>query len=270
LLTNDIRAEVSHESDRTCCVCHEPGKAFQIHHIDDDPSNNSRENLAILCLACHNNTQLKGGFGRHLSASDVRQFRKDWLGRVDARKAKVDEILVGKMTQHSSLAKKVKETTDLLQEQRDDFSMRLFVNALPGTLAAAYKEISGQKTGREFPSTVDIIEASYKISEVLRRMWLSLASYYPTDHFGDQGAEEFIGSLIQKLYAWHRAIAEPFGQGTGGTIVGIGVSWSVSQELRKFVAQTVHSLCGWSVSSESEHSRKAWQEAWDSTEGLPL
>jgi hypothetical protein len=64
-------ARVLFESDRTCCVCRASGKKVQIHHIDDDPSNNSFTNLAILCLECHGDTQTSGGFGRHLEAEQV-------------------------------------------------------------------------------------------------------------------------------------------------------------------------------------------------------
>ncbi len=54
-------------SDSTCCVCRERGKAVQVHHIDEDPSNNTPANLAVLCLECHNQTQVSGGFGRKLT-----------------------------------------------------------------------------------------------------------------------------------------------------------------------------------------------------------
>jgi hypothetical protein len=36
----DLATEVIFASDRTCCVCEVRGKAIQIHHIDENPSNN--------------------------------------------------------------------------------------------------------------------------------------------------------------------------------------------------------------------------------------
>ena len=59
-------AKVLFFSDRTCCVCNIPGKPVQIHHIDENPSNNLIDNLCVLCLDCHNDTMIKGGFGRKL------------------------------------------------------------------------------------------------------------------------------------------------------------------------------------------------------------
>jgi hypothetical protein len=35
-----VAAEVLFLHDRTCCVCHIKGRKIQIHHLDEDPSNN--------------------------------------------------------------------------------------------------------------------------------------------------------------------------------------------------------------------------------------
>lgn len=66
-------------SDRTCCVCRVKGKSVQVHHIDEDPSHNRIENLAVLCLECHTETQMSGGFRRKLDADQVILYRNDWL-----------------------------------------------------------------------------------------------------------------------------------------------------------------------------------------------
>ncbi len=77
-IPKDLAAEVQFLSDRTCCVCRKPGRAIQIHHIDENPSNNVLENLAVLCLDCHQKTQVKGGFDRKLDAAQVKLYRDDW------------------------------------------------------------------------------------------------------------------------------------------------------------------------------------------------
>lgn len=88
-----IEAQVQFASDRTCCVCRVKGKPFQIHHIDENPSNNDFKNLAVLCLECHNETQLRGGFGRKLNADQVILYRDDWLIQVSkARAIHVDRL----------------------------------------------------------------------------------------------------------------------------------------------------------------------------------
>lgn len=82
-----IAARVEFNADRTCCICRTKGKHYQIHHIDDDPSNNDIANLAVLCFQCHGDTQIRGGFGRHLKAGLVRLYRDDWDSLVAAKRS---------------------------------------------------------------------------------------------------------------------------------------------------------------------------------------
>jgi hypothetical protein len=81
-LPRHIAAQVLFFSDRRCCVCREKNKAVQIHHIDGDPRNHAVENLAVLCLDCHTETQKQGGFYRRLDAPQVRLYRDEWLRAV--------------------------------------------------------------------------------------------------------------------------------------------------------------------------------------------
>ncbi len=85
-IPQEVAARVLFLSDRTCCVCRIPRKAIQIHHIDDDPSNSLEENLAVLCLECHRETQIRGGFDRKLDTHQVVLYRTDWYSVVDRRR----------------------------------------------------------------------------------------------------------------------------------------------------------------------------------------
>jgi len=100
----DIAAEVMFNSDSTCCICQERGKVVQIHHIDEDPSNNSIDNLSVLCLHCHNDTQVKGGFGRKLNAPLVLKYRDEWISRVTLRRDLADERAVNRQVGSSSIS----------------------------------------------------------------------------------------------------------------------------------------------------------------------
>jgi hypothetical protein len=80
-------AAVLFAADRTCCVCREPGKPLQIHHVDGDPRNHSVENLSVLCLQCHDQTQIRGGFARKLDAHQIRLYRDSWNQTVSARRS---------------------------------------------------------------------------------------------------------------------------------------------------------------------------------------
>lgn len=74
-------------SDRTCCVCRMPGKPVQIHHIDGNRDNTILSNLAVLCLDCHNATQVQGGFSRKLDPDQIILYRDDWHRIVSQRRS---------------------------------------------------------------------------------------------------------------------------------------------------------------------------------------
>ena len=78
-------------SDRTCCVCRMRGKPVQIHHLDGDSSNHSMQNLAVLCLECHHETQLRGGFDRKLDPDQISLYRDDWRRIVARQRAAAQE-----------------------------------------------------------------------------------------------------------------------------------------------------------------------------------
>jgi len=61
-----------------CCICREPRKNVQIHHLDTDPSNNNAMNLAVLCVDCHSRVTGDEGLGRKYSPEEVRLFKESW------------------------------------------------------------------------------------------------------------------------------------------------------------------------------------------------
>ncbi len=74
----EISAMILFMSDRTCCVCRVQGKPIQIHHLDENRKHNEKRNLAVLCLDCHNETQIRGGFTRKLNAEQIVLYRDNW------------------------------------------------------------------------------------------------------------------------------------------------------------------------------------------------
>src|SRR5271165_1728013 len=88
VIPSSIAAQVQFEADRTCCVCRKKGKRYQIHHIDEDPTNNDLQNLVVLCLDCHTETHIYGGFSRKLDEQQIRLYRDNWLAYVARKRAK--------------------------------------------------------------------------------------------------------------------------------------------------------------------------------------
>jgi len=77
-IPDDLAAEVMFASDRTCCVCRLEKHKVQIHHIDEDPSNNMFDNLAVICLPCHSDAHTTGAFVRKLTPELIRLYNSSW------------------------------------------------------------------------------------------------------------------------------------------------------------------------------------------------
>lgn len=70
-----VRAELQKENGSTCPFCeNEDVGHFQIHHIDNDPSNNVVNNLILICPNCHSKIT-KGG----INLSEVYKRKIDLL-----------------------------------------------------------------------------------------------------------------------------------------------------------------------------------------------
>lgn len=103
------------------------------------------------------------------------------------------------------------------------------------------------------------MRAAYNLTEVLRDVWLRLATAFPDGHFQDQSPEDYLRDYVQQRYGWHRAMAERYGYGTGGTIVGILVSRGVLRDLESAVIDTRNALKGF---AERVSDRDAWMLRW--------
>lgn len=86
---NKIRAELQKENGSTCPFCeNEDVGHFQIHHIDDDPSNNVVNNLILICPNCHSKIT-KGD----ISLSKVYKRKIDLVTKVPDLKTQTAKIL---------------------------------------------------------------------------------------------------------------------------------------------------------------------------------
>lgn len=82
--SEDECAAILVAADRTCCICRIGGRPIQLHHIDEDRSNAVPANCAVLCVTCHDETLRRGGFGRQLTAAQIRRYRDEWNEAVAA------------------------------------------------------------------------------------------------------------------------------------------------------------------------------------------
>ncbi len=259
-IPDDLAAEVQVAADRTCCVCRERGKETQIHHIDENPSNNTFENLAVLCFECHNKTQIKGGFGRKLSSSVVTQYRDEWLKDVTARRDSANkkdvERQIGKINTSQPLRTKprIKVRRTTFTEPPIDY-----IDCLPEFKSNLLQKINKRKSKG---STLDIVQANSEYIDALIGILVTLASYYSPECFGDQSPQEFFSEIISSRFPLHRIIAEPDGRGTGGTIVSIRCTSSVITDVEKMIEDMISGLL-W---PKSEYDDEDWLKRWRKAE----
>ncbi len=251
-ISADQAAEVMFASDRTCCVCNDRGKVVQIHHIDDDPSNNIKNNLAVLCLECHNDTQIKGGFGRKLNSDLVIKYHDEWLLRVKKRRDEADKLAVSKAFIVEPRAQKI-ETIPYSEERTD--AILEYVNSLPSLRRELQK-----KAKPEWDSGVTsrMVGASYKYVDTLQGILVTLTSFYPEGNFGGDDPHKFFSELISSRYAWHRSHAEPDGPNTGGTIVNVTTSGNVVSDVEKMIEDMAQSLVGY----DDRFNWREWSKLW--------
>ncbi len=256
-ISQELSSSVLFKSDRTCCVCQIRGKRVQIHHIDEDPSNNTPDNLSVLCFDCHDETQIRGGFGKHLTSSVVRQYRDDWLLRVSTRRVQADTFAVSQMvgttlsSNENTLSKPEINTPPLVVDNLYDY-----IDSLPSVKMALIKKCQpGWDTG----NTGEMIEANNDYIYGLQGIIIGLMGYYDDKCFDGQDPHEMLSEIISSRFSWHHLQLEPLGPGTGGTIVRITCGGCVSADLDRMIIDMVCSLSGY----EDSHGFNRWKQKWE-------
>ena len=162
-IPEETSADLLFYSDHTCCVCREPGKQVQIHHIDEDPANHAIANLAVLCLSCHDRTQTRGGFGRHLRGEEVERYRSDWLERVQKRRDRADEIAVRRQTTSTPSSPPATDRREESLIPPKSQTIAAYVFELPGLLSQAYARAKLKFSG----STAEMIGGCQEVIDVV-------------------------------------------------------------------------------------------------------
>lgn len=86
----DTLAFLLHGSAYLCCCCSGlKSQSYIVHHIKEyeKTQDNSYENLALLCPACHDDAHKGSGHGRKLTASDIKSSKRQWTDEVTRTRA---------------------------------------------------------------------------------------------------------------------------------------------------------------------------------------
>lgn len=275
-IPSDVAADVLFVADRTCCVCRDRGKRVQIHHIDEDHANGANDNLAVLCFDCHDQTQVRGGFGRRLDAHQVKQYRDDWTTRVRQRRDDADRLATDVMagnhrevfstdTLRVSLVETVcvveagsPELTVERAASRERNDLLQYMNSLPELRRRVHAEA---EPDWDSGITSRMVDASYRVLDVLQDVLAHLAGFYPEGHFDREQPRDYIAEVIASRFRWHRYRHEPHGPGRSGTIVHTLVAASVIADVEQMVSEMVEALT-LDLSGETCAALDAWKASW--------
>lgn len=261
-IPEEIAAEVLFISDRTCCVCNMRGKQVQIHHIDENPSNNDIENLSVLCFDCHDQTMIKGGFGRKLDAIQICKYRNDWHNRVKDRKTKADEIASIQTVIGST------ETVFLVDINNEDHlnyktydDPNLLKAYLDKILIIHDAQLAIAQTKWDTGVTSIMNQGYYDIVDFYEEVLIELSTFYPKGHFNGLLPKNYFNEIISNKFLWHRLILEPHGVGTGGTIVSTITGSNVMNDIRNMIVNLVDALSfPYEIDEQINHNE--WREKW--------
>ncbi len=257
LIPPETAAEVLFASDYTCCICRERGRPTQIHHIDEDPANNDFANLAVLCLLCHDGTQVKGGFGRKFNAESVIKYRDDWINRVIDRRNKADQLAALSMAGTASEVPATQEEARL-REVPSERALIAYVNTLPAVLAKCY---AIARPNWDTGVTLKMHEGNSQVIDVLVQVLVHLASWFPDGHFEGMPPSAYFSRFVSRSAAWHAALAEPHGPGTGGTLAGIVTGNAILSDLEDAVVNVVIGLLEYNEDFDFDKWRSEWEDA---------
>lgn len=89
-IPSQIRRSLLDANRGVCCVCKKRGAGVNIHHIDEDPSNNDPANLAVVCVRDHDRHHRPNAYvdtHPELTVDRLRHFKNQWertVASVDA------------------------------------------------------------------------------------------------------------------------------------------------------------------------------------------
>ena len=257
-IPKEVAAHVRWLSDDTCCICRERRKEIQIHHINGEPRDHCVENLAVLCLECHDNTQKKGGFTRKLDPQFVTLCRDKWLEDVVSRRAEANKKDVERQVGKNSRSEQpsARPRNKVQHTQLSEFP-RGYIESLPKFRSDLLQQIKKQIVNG---TTLDIIEANSHYANALKGILTTLATFYSPEYFKDQSPQEFFLEIISARDRFHSIIVEPYGPNTGGTIRGIRYGLERIKDIEKLVEDMVNGL--WEERySEYEDWQKQWRDS---------
>jgi hypothetical protein len=237
----------------------------------------------VLCLLCHADTQVKGGFFRKLDAAGVIRHRHAWLERVSERRRRADALAVEAMAavraeKQAIIGAGVLNAGDATLEGAGS-TLSPAGDALttqgyaPGVvekepfadLLATLARVRGLAYSiASSASGADSQEGKLKGTDfIIRSMQDSLtrlAAHYPAGHF-EGGAADFFSEMVASRYRWHSHTLSTVGHQIHDTALNLIVATEVLRDSEEMVVQIVRALLG-GHEGTGKQTFETWHLQW--------
>lgn len=248
-IPSNLVADVMFSSGRTCSVCRERGKAVFIHHIDENPTNNTFGNLSALCVDCHHDAQTKGANGAKLAATSVTKLRDEWLSKVELRRSICNQMAINRQVGSVSISQQI-------AAGQPGMITLAPVNETASEYIAGLPTFKKDLLGQTLKQTE--LQRNYDYIDALKGILVTLATYYSPKQFELQSAQEYFLEVISARFKWHYIIAEPQGKGTGGDDINTRCAQAVIADVDGLIAEMVTGL----LADDTSFDKQAWLTQW--------
>jgi hypothetical protein len=127
---------------------------------------------------------------------------------------------------------------------------------LKASYAAAWPEWDCGVNSRMKTATSELVDFA-------QRVLVSLANWFPPEHFDGKNAEVYFEEFIADRYLYHRALHEPNGPGTGGTVAGLHAASGALDDVLRAISDLV------AAQAPGEFDFDEWRERWQAAQQRP-
>ena len=265
-----LAIKLEYEVARLCCVCLVAGKALQIHHLNGDPSNNSENNLALLCLQCHSDAESNGGLGRKLSSGYILKAKSDLIEKTKFKREIHLIASVGDASAPSATTTERNSDFPLYSDATvNEFGMHQF--HMPSLLfrillAAKESAINSCMPFLELPAVLNPSEGITRLVEGYRQIFRIIAGRYPADNFGIDGGRAFFDRTFGSVLDFELSCAS-FMRGMQGQYSWCNSSLVAMKTIDRMFLETIRLIDAHSQSNAIPSNEfSEFQEKWNALE----
>lgn len=123
-----LRSKILLANRHACCICRRG--AVQLHHINADPSDNSPDNLAVLCLEHHDKATAPPGMSAQLRPEEIIAYKTEWETQCTIRSLQVARGRAAFFMVDYKNCERIRQLYSSLSKQQYTFAARVLLKQL--------------------------------------------------------------------------------------------------------------------------------------------